>query len=241
MYKEFPTNTLNNEFTIVKEVKNGAEGTKQLVHYKNDTKEEKDLYLVKILPCNKKEDKERYEREMKVIRSLNHNNIAKIVKTYCEDNKLFIFFPYYAGGSISDIFEDKPRLSEEDAKRYFLQMVDAVSYCHKQGIIHRDIKPDNVLLDASKENAYLADFGLCVEVKEGELLNDFPGTPLYNAPEKYKGVPYCGVKSDIWSLGVTLYEMITGDTPFFPYKTKSIQELARKVVYQHVLFPPYVK
>ena len=135
---------LNKEYKVVRPVENGAEGEKKLVHHVNDENEKKDLFLVKILPCSKTNDFERYEREIRVMKALDHKNIAKVVKAEREGGNLLVFFKYYEKGSLSDIFNDKSRLDEDECRRYFKQILEAVEYCHNNNIVHRDIKPDNM-------------------------------------------------------------------------------------------------
>lgn len=208
MYKEFPIQTLTKEYKVIRVIENGAEGEKKLVyHIDDDNREDKKLYLVKVLPCTNKEDLKRYERELDVMKSLNHKNIAKIEKSIEEQEKLMIFLNYFEKGSLADIFNHKKRLDEEECKLYFEQIIEGTDYCHVNGICHRDIKPDNMqsnfffffsyfcnffhffkirLLHGDGKTVVLSDFGLCAQISPNQLLNDFPGTPLYLSPEKYK-------------------------------------------------------
>eukprot|EP01091_Cochliopodium_minus_P013221 TRINITY_DN4206_c0_g1_i1.p1 TRINITY_DN4206_c0_g1~~TRINITY_DN4206_c0_g1_i1.p1 ORF type:complete len:330 (-),score=77.54 TRINITY_DN4206_c0_g1_i1:58-1047(-) len=235
MYEEFPVTILNKEYKVMGEIDNGAEGSKKIVQ-RLDNNESK--YLVKILPCSNIKDLERYEREINIFYKLNHPNIAKLISHTKDDDQLMMFFYYYSGGSLANMI-DNERLDENRAKGYFKQLIEAVDFCHINKIAHRDIKPDNIILDTDLKTAVLTDFGLCKELDYG-LFDDFPGTPLYNSPEKFMGQKYCGVSNDIWCLGITLYEMLTGDTPFYPHKTGSIEEMARNIVYMDVRFPTYI-
>jgi 5'-AMP-activated protein kinase, catalytic alpha subunit len=144
MYEEFPVTILNKQYQVMGDIDNGAEGSKKIVHHVDDKEKNKKLFLVKILDCKNREDLERYQREVKIFKSLNHPNIAKIEYHIKEGDSLMFFFPYYCGGSLADLIDNKGRLDEETAKKYFRQLVDAVEHCHNNNIAHRDIKPDNM-------------------------------------------------------------------------------------------------
>ena len=173
MYQEFPVQILNKEYKVMGVIDNGAEGSKKIVHHIDDDQEKKNMYLVKILPCTNKNDTERYEREINILKKLDHPNIAKIVDVFRENNQIMIFFSYYSGGSLADML-DENRLPEEVARSYFRQLVESVRYCHKNNIAHRDIKPDNILVESDKKSIVLTDFGLSKEIID--LFDDFPGT-----------------------------------------------------------------
>lgn len=113
----------------------------------------------------------------------------------------------------SDYIIHKKRLSEREAKHIFKQILAAIHYCHSNKIVHRDLKVENLLLDASL-NVKLADFGFSSQFTHGELLDVFCGSPPYCAPELYLANRYDGTKVDIWSLGVILYVLLCGHLPF---------------------------
>ena len=95
------------------------------------------------------------------------------------------------------------RLSESEAKRLFGQIISAVGYCHNQGIVHRDLKAENLLLDAHM-NIKLADFGFSNQFHEGTVLSTWCGSPPYAAPELFMGLNYDGTKADIWVRSILL-------------------------------------
>merc|ERR1712106_60038 len=107
-----------------------------------------------------------------------------------------------------------------------MQIIAALRYCHSRGIVHRDLKADNLLLDKDL-NIKLADFGFSNYYKPGVLLSTWCGSPPYAAPELFEGKEYDGPKADIWSLGVILYLLVCGHLPF---DAKTLQELRAKVV-----------
>ncbi|KAK4481185.1 hypothetical protein RD792_012066 [Penstemon davidsonii] len=106
------------------------------------------------------------------------------------------------------------RLSENESRRYFQQLIDAVSHCHSKGVYHRDLKPENLLLD-SNGNLKVSDFGLSALPQQGvELLHTTCGTPNYLAPEVLSHRGYDGAAADLWSCGVILYVLMAGYLPF---------------------------
>jgi len=100
-----------------------------------------------------------------------------------------------------------------DSCKYFQQLIGAISHMHQLGIAHRDIKPPNILLDG-ENNLKLIDFGLGIFYEGKELLNTPCGSPIYSPPELLSGKPYSGELADVWSCGVTLFNMLVGRLPF---------------------------
>lgn len=138
------------------------------------------------------------------------------------------------GGELSSYIESKGKLSEEEALKYFRQLISAVKYMHSSGIAHRDIKPANVLLD-ERLNLKLIDFGLGNLYSPKQMLETPCGSPCFTAPELISGVPYAPETLDVWSCGVTLYNMIYGKLPF-DEKTK--EELYQKIMTCRYPLPP---
>lgn len=104
-------------------------------------------------------------------------------------------------------------LTESESLRLFQQCVSALAFCQRRHVCHRDLKPENILLDADK-NAKIADFGLASVVAPGSQFVRYCGTPAFSAPEAFSGEQYDGTPADVWSLGVVLYECLTGELPF---------------------------
>jgi len=153
------------------------------------------------------------KREAEIMKRLDHPNIIKVNQIIDTEKIFYIIMEYASNG---DLFHrlDLGRMEEDEARDKFSQILSAVSYCHhKQNVIHRDLKPDNILFD-SQYNIKIADFGLSEEYIPGENLKTFCGTPEYMAPEVFKGQKFDGPKVDVWSLGVMLYEMLTATIPF---------------------------
>jgi len=118
------------------------------------------------------------------------------------------------GGNLAKYLEDRKRLSENEARILFRQLVDAVRYCHSQNVIHRDLKLSNILLNTNKTAVKLIDFGLSNYMMTGMLHNTFCGTPAFAPPEILMSQKYIGPEIDVWSLGVVLFAMVAGYLPF---------------------------
>ena len=113
--------------------------------------------------------------------------------------------------SLSGLLRKSKTFSEEQAKFYLKQVIEAMSYCHEKGVCHRDLKPENILVDDSG-NVKVIDFGFSASSRV--KLKSFCGTPPFMAPELTKKVPYNGAAVDVWALGIMLYQMIVGKLPF---------------------------
>lgn len=119
----------------------------------------------------------------------------------------------FAGKELFDYIVQQGRMSEDEARRFFQQIISAVEYCHKHKIVHRDLKPENLLLDENL-NVKIADFGLSNIMTDGNFLKTSCGSPNYAAPEVISGKLYAGPEVDVWSCGVILYVMLCGRLPF---------------------------
>lgn len=152
-------------------------------------------------------------REIEIMSSLNHPHIIAIHEVFENSSKIVIVMEYASRGDLYDYISQRQRLSERDARHFFRQIVSAVHYCHQNGVVHRDLKLENILLDANG-NVKIADFGLSNLYHQGKFLQTFCGSPLYASPEIVNGRPYTGPEVDSWSLGVLLYILVHGTMPF---------------------------
>lgn len=130
------------------------------------------------------------------------------------DRHLMLVTEYCSGGEIFDQLVSNGRMTESKACSYFIQIIKAVKYLHEHGIVHRDLKAENLLLSADHKTVKLADFGFSNYFTKDNLLSTWCGSPPYAAPELFEGKQYCGPKADIWSLGVVLYVLVCGALPF---------------------------
>ncbi|XP_017484495.1 PREDICTED: serine/threonine-protein kinase SIK2-like [Rhagoletis zephyria] len=129
------------------------------------------------------------------------------------ETMIYLVTEYASNGEIFDHLAENGPMKEQEAARVFTQLVSAVQYCHSMGVVHRDLKAENVLLDKDM-NIKLADFGFSNRYEEGNPLTTWCGSPPYAAPEVFQGLEYDGPKADIWSLGVVLYALVCGALPF---------------------------
>ena len=151
------------------------------------------------------------------------------------DNKIYIALQYAKGGELYTFIKENAPLSENCAKNYFEQMLSAVSYIHKKKIIHRDIKPQNVLfVDETKKDLVLIDFGIAGQFADNIVEKVMAGTLTFLAPEVISGKFESSPQLDVWSLGVILYMMLFGKLPFLG-GTK--QEIKKNIEKKEVEFP----
>ncbi len=177
------------------------------------------LVALKVLPSRLASDKryrDRFLREAKAAGKLNHPNIVTAVDFGESGGLYFYAMDYVDGADARSILEEEGKLGEDEALAITLQIAKALEHAHKNNIIHRDIKPANIIVD-SEGRARLCDLGLAREVGEGHALTQAGvvlGTPYYVSPEQAEGRRDLDTRSDIYSLGITLFHMVTGQVPF---------------------------
>jgi serine/threonine protein kinase len=161
------------------------------------------------------EARERFLREAKTLARLNHPNIPAIYDVQQDAEQMYIYFAFVEGKSLREHIKANTVPSLERARRWFTQVASALEHAHTHGIIHRDIKPDNIIVSENEENATLVDFGIALTsddlkslTKDGYVI----GTPAYMSPEQ-AAAEDLDRRSDIFSLGVTLYETLSGHLP----------------------------
>ncbi|KAJ8710967.1 hypothetical protein PYW07_008209 [Mythimna separata] len=181
---------------------------------------------------------QRVYREIAVLKKLDHPNVVKLVEVLDDpaEDHLYLVFQLLEGGPVIDIPTETP-LSEHLARKYIRDALLGVEYLHYQRIAHRDIKPANLLLGEGR--VQVADLGACGELAAAGRVSGTVGTPAFRAPEAAAPADkYSGEAADIWSLGVTLYAMVTGKVPWVG---SSAIELQRKVVDEPLAYPGRVQ
>ena len=172
-----------------------------------------------------KESKDKLKNEVEVLSKLHHPFINQILDNFETDTHFFIVMEYICGDLLTFI-RKRNKLNEPISKVIFKQIIEGLRYIHKKNIIHRDIKLDNILIDTTN-TVKICDFGVSRRIQRGEKIYERCGTPAYIAPEIYKKVGYTGFQSDVWSAGVTLYYMLSGNLPF---KGNNIHDLENAIL-----------
>ena len=158
---------------------------------------------------------ERFRREAETVAQLSHPHIVPLHFIGQKDDLVYLVMEAIDGGSLADRLHREQQLPIEDAARIFGEVASALAHAHKRGVVHRDIKPQNVLLDAESGRALVTDFGIARTAEGGSLTATgmVVGTPAYLSPEQVTGEP-SDHRADIYALGVMMYEMLAGQPPF---------------------------
>ncbi|XP_055302048.1 serine/threonine-protein kinase SIK1 isoform X4 [Sitodiplosis mosellana] len=166
---------------------------------------------------------EKVYREVEIMKRLDHPHIIRLYQVMETKLMLYIVSEYASQGEIFDYIARYGKMSERAARQKFWQILSAVEYCHKRGIVHRDLKAENLLLD-SNMRIKIADFGFSNFFHPDELLATWCGSPPYAAPEVFEGKRYVGPEIDVWSLGVVLYVLVCGALPFDGSTLQSLRD-----------------
>lgn len=164
--------------------------------------------------------------EISLLKSINHPNIIKCLDHFITDKMIYIILEYCPKGDLSQFLQNN-HLEENEVKMYFLQLIESVKYLRDNKIMHRDIKPTNILMSSDNE-LKLSDFGLAKRYQKPSLLSEtICGSPLYMAPELLFEKQYTNT-CDVWSLGIVLYEMLFKNVPF---EANTLPELKNKLIH----------
>ncbi|HTY40524.1 MAG TPA: serine/threonine-protein kinase [Thermoanaerobaculia bacterium] len=159
---------------------------------------------------------QRFLKEARAAARLNHPNIVQIYDFGCEEGVYFLAMEYVDGPSLRKLL-GHARLAERDAVLLIRHAVAALAVAHAQGLVHRDIKPDNLMLTAKRDRLKLVDLGIAKRIDEDQGLTQTGqavGTPQYISPEQIRGVKHIDARADIYSLGATFFQLVTGHAPF---------------------------
>ena len=175
---------------------------------------------IKVLPPELAYDpaiRTRFTREAQTSAQLSHAHIVPIYDVGEREGIAYFVMALVSGGNLAALLAREPRQPIDEVRRLLSEVADALAYAHTRGVIHRDIKPDNILLDADSGRAIVTDFGIARAIEAGTRLTitgNALGTPQYMSPEQAVGEREVDGRSDIYSLGVVAYQMITGRLPF---------------------------
>lgn len=182
-------------------------------------------------------DRDRVEREVRVMRALNnHVSIVRVLESAETRDMVYVVMEHCSGGSLLDRVRERRALPESETCLIFQQLLAALAACHSAGIVHRDVKLENILFDA-EGGVQLIDFGLCGFFTPGQKLRCHCGSPSYAAPEIVARREYLAPPVDVWSLGVVLFGMLAGHLPFHSRDKKHLSE---KIVAGRYRMPSWV-
>lgn len=180
--------------------------------------------------------------KVELLQSLEHRNIVRFFHMIDTLTTTYVIMEYVPGEDLEKYLRALGCLKEEEARPVFQQVVSAVHFLHQRHIAHRNIKLENILVDAAG-NAKLCDFGMAIKTTEGQMLEETCGSLLYRAPEILARKPYDGLAVDMWSLGIVLYVLVTGH---FPYVEATIEDMHRIItttmcpIPYHLSFPCHI-
>ncbi len=215
---------LSANYELDSEIGRGGMG----VVYRAKDKRLKRVVAIKVLPPEmafQSQIKIRFLREAETAAQLSHPNIVPIYSVDEVESLVFFVMAYISGDNLAKRLHDKGVLPVEDVRRVSREVADALAYAHERGVVHRDIKPDNILLDANTGRAMVTDFGIARAADGDSRLTATGmaiGTPAYMSPEQAAGDRQIDGRSDLYSLGVVAYQMLVGEPPFVANSTPAM-------------------
>ncbi|KAL7326139.1 Serine/threonine-protein kinase [Mucor circinelloides] len=183
-----------------------------------------------------REREQRTIREMAIMHLLRHPNICQLKEWVVQGDHYYMFLEYIEGGQLLDYIISHGKLREKLARKFARQIVSALDYCHRNSIVHRDLKIENILI-TNNEEIKIIDFGLSNIYSPSRLLNTFCGSLYFAAPELLQARNYTGPEVDVWSFGVVLYVLVCGRVPF---DDTSLPALHQKIKTGHVEYPDHL-
>ena len=218
----FKSSNYFNQYQFIRWIKSGGYGQVFLSKHVYTKKE----YAIKQIDTTdfSNEDLYNISREHLILRSMMHKNVIRCYDSFAHNNKFYTVMDFAEGGELTYLLKDKGTLSEDEAKKIFKQIYEAVCYIHSQNIIHRDLKPNNILfLDKERTHIVIIDFGISGMANGNQREKIKAGTTAFLPPEMASGEEFSSnAKLDIWAMGIILYVMVEGCYPFEGKNTKEI-------------------
>uniref|UniRef100_H3G5N4 Cyclin-dependent kinase 2 homolog n=1 Tax=Phytophthora ramorum TaxID=164328 RepID=H3G5N4_PHYRM len=192
-----------------------GEGTYGIVYKAKEKATGEYVAIKKFKTAN---DEQLSKREIQACSMLSHPNIVSYRNSFRHDGLLHLVFDYVCEGMVKLLSRNKKGVKPQEARRIIYQLCKALEYCHSNRIIHRDVKPDNILIDENGD-IKLCDFGKLTVQFEGDPLSDYVSTRWYRPPEQELRLDRYSFDADVWSVGCVLMELLTG-RPLFPGNTQ---------------------
>ena len=194
---------------------------------------------IKILEKKKilnKSDAERVEREIRILKEINHLNLIKIIKIKEDADNYYMIMEFCENGELFNHIVKKRKLDENESAYYYFQLINGLEYIHSKNIVHRDLKPENLLID-KKNILKIIDFGLSNYYKDNNFLSTPCGSPCYASPEMIAGKKYDGNLIDVWSSGIILFAMLCG---YLPFDGLTNEVLFKKILRCKIEYPKFL-
>ncbi|MFZ0428772.1 MAG: tetratricopeptide repeat protein [Acidobacteriota bacterium] len=235
---------VGSRYTIKKMLGQGGMGTVYLA-YDSELDRDVALKVIRREIADHPEILERFKREIQLSSVVTHKNVLRVYDLGESDGFRFLTMQYVEGENLSALLRREKRLPEERVVGIFRQICKALQAAHEQGVLHRDLKPDNVMLDR-KDQVFLTDFGLAKSIQQSALtqVGQIMGTPDYMSPEQVKGESV-DERSDLYTLGAILYQLVAGQVPFqgnsvFEVMMQRVQKAPRPVTEFNPEAPPFL-
>ncbi|OHT15602.1 CAMK family protein kinase [Tritrichomonas foetus] len=175
---------------------------------------------------------QRFEIEIRINQQMHHPGVVGIYDILKDNFNYYIMMEFCPNGELFQLIVDRKRVSEEESKPLIMQILETIDYIHKMGVAHRDLKPENILID-KLGRLKISDFGLSKFVDSKGLVSTPCGSPCYASPECVAGNgPYNGKTNDVWSIGVIVYAMLTGELPWTKRNQAQLFEQIKKGEYK---------
>ena len=234
----FKSSNHYNQYQFIRWIKSGGYGQVFLSKHVYTNKE----YAIKQIDTSEFSNEDLYNisRENLILRSMVHKNVIRCYNSFAHENKFYTVMDFAEGGELTYLLKDKGALNEDEAKKIFKQIYEAVCYIHSRNIIHRDLKPNNILfLDKEKTHIVIIDFGISGMSNGNQKEKIKAGTTRFLPPEIVGGEEFSSSqKLDIWALGVILFLMVEG---CYPFNGKSTKEIILAILKENIEFNKKIK